>query len=604
MSAGNPTPLLTLVREDSLRTSELGSLRYPAGTKMIDNAYDEIRLQTPRGESAAIPTLSRQNRDVQHELIDGSLSWTKRVLASQIDLAVDYIDNATRRRLEKWMMDRARVLFTPGYGPATELYWRPRELATSPNNDLTGRWPITSSHTASSSWVWDAGNGGVMRYFGSTVAKVLKTDFGAGQVFSSERPNLFYTGSPPGSYPIGAEAYYSGWGAWGSWLADIEIDFYATGFGCTDCPGSLRAYSSVRRTGDGSNARALGRNIPSSVSGAGTLWCGVFLKGRFGSGSELQIGTNNGFFKSISLAGMDLSRWTFVHIGAYYANWPGSTGTTIQIYLTPAVGVSDDFDVQVGPSIATFSSGTAMYGDAFPQWINSTRASFDALIIPNFVMPRSGAMMFALYVPRWVSYGTNQPLWTPLISGDQPLTCYVYSRSSNYPNANIAVYYGGGANDYYGGPGSGVSSPTLPLSEWLKPGSVQTICFTWENAQSKLYANGRLLATRPGSISTSPAAATKHLYSLNIIGASPLLPLAARIENNVLSADEIADLHATYSDKASAGLIAAARGRVYQIEDIPSIPRTIDTGTNWVGNLRLRQVDYVPALSDVTTREP
>lgn len=49
MSAGNPTPLLTLVREDTLTASESSSLRYAAGASQ-PATYDEIKLQTPRGK--------------------------------------------------------------------------------------------------------------------------------------------------------------------------------------------------------------------------------------------------------------------------------------------------------------------------------------------------------------------------------------------------------------------------------------------------------------------------------------------------------------------------------------------------------------------------
>lgn len=593
MSAGNPTPMLTLVREDTLTTSESGSLRYAAGASQ-PATYDEIKLQTPRGEGAATPLLTHRNRDIEHELIDGGLTWTKRVISGQIDLAVDYIDNGTRRRLERWMMDRARVLFSPGHGTGTELYWRPRYLAASAN-DLTNKWMITSNHDITSAWVWDAENGGIMRFFNTTVAKTIKTDFGAGQVFSGSSPNLFYAGTPPGSYPVGSSDADSGWERWGTMAGDVSVAYVANGFGCTDCPGSLRAYSPTAITGDGVNGVSLGRVLPASVTGAGTVHCGVFLKGRLSSTATISLETNNGFSRSVALSTMDLSRWTFVHVEGYWANWPGTTNTLLKINLTSGTGVKEACDLQVGPSVACFEAGTV--GDSMPQWLRSSRTVPDYLSVSNFVLPRSGSVTFVMYVPKSMLYDVNRATLVSLSSnvGVSTFKAYVY-HVEGATTATMIFYYGTDGSDYY--------SATFPAATFFSPGSVQSIAVTWGSSIMSAYLNGALLSTRAGSVMVPPSATTLRLWGLDgTQSVSSLVPLSVRIDNIVLSADSVADMHATVSNKASAGLVASARGRVYQIEEIPSIPRTCDTGTNWVGNLRLRQVEYVSSLADITTKE-
>jgi hypothetical protein len=319
------------------------------------------------------------------------------------------------------------------------------------------------------------------------------------------------------------------------------------------------------------------------------------LKGRTGSGSKLWLQTDSGFSKEVSLAGMDLSRWTFVHVGGYYAGFTGSVVTTLKVDLTPATGVADDCDVEVGPTVACFRAGGV--GDSYPQWLNNTRTKGDSLSVASFVLPRTGSAVFSLYVPQEFAFDSNNPALVALMANSAVNNFQAYvSCAVGSANATLIFYFGSGGGDVY--------SAALPAATFFTPGSVQTIAITWGQASLSAYLNGALLSTRAGAIETPVAATTLYLFSLaGYYSTSSLVALHSRIERAVLSADEIADLHATYSNKASAGLIAAARGRVYQIEEIPSIPRTCDTGTNWVGNLRLRQVEYVPSLADITTKE-
>lgn len=602
MSATNPMPIFSLVREDSLRYSEAASLRYGAAVPGVDTAYDEIRLVAPNGEPCAMPRPGHQNRDVESELASGGRTGSPRVIETAIDLGIDYIDNTTRRRLERWMYDRARVLFTPGYGAKTELAWRPVDRASAAIYDLTGRWQVQAVHDPASAYVWDqvSAPSGLMRLFSTSYAKLVRTPFGAGQVFGTCHQNRFGTGTtPPGSYPVGTSDADSGWGTWGAWAADVTRAFVSAGFGCTDCPGALRVYSATRRTGDGTNDRVLGREIPAAAAGAASVWCGVFLKGRGGSGIALRLGHSNGLYVTKSLVGVDLSEWTLCWISAYHASWPGvSANQTLKIDVTPAVGVTDDFDLLVGPSVCVIQADVYEMAPAHPNWLPYTRTTGDEIRVNSFLPPRSGSALFSFYVPPYWTYAAATPWVTQLmqVAGSNAGRFFVHGGSSRYPNARLLYYWGPGAGDYMY---ANILSTTA-----LVPGRVATFGVTWDGSGAVLYCNGVAVATKTGSPQPITTAANTSFWGMaGTYGAGGLIPLSMRIDNEVFTAGMMADLHRLACDAGASDLAVSARGRVYQIDSIPSASRNTAGGTLWLGTLGLRQVDYIPALADVTSKE-
>jgi hypothetical protein len=601
VSVANPTPLFSLVRADSLRLSESAYLTAETSPVVpsIDNARDEILLVDPLGEPCAIPQMSPSLEDYEHNMSDGSILVNKRAMPVEINLALDYIGNNTHARLLRWMADRASVYFTPGFGVKTELALRPMSSSVAAITDLTGRWPVTIVCDRATSYTFDNYNSpqGVMRLYSSEYMRLVKTPFGAGAIMESGHSNLFYTGSPPGSYPVGTSNADSGWETWGSWAADVSREFITHGFGMPAAPGALRVYSATRRTGDGTNGRVLARGLPAAVTGACSVCVGVMLKGRGGSGLKLQLVNTNGLLTSRSLASVDLSEWTMCWINAYHANWPAvSANQNIKIDLAPATGSTDDFDLMVGPSVCVIQADSSQQAPAFPQWRLNTRASGDFFRATSFVFPRSGTAMFSMYIPSGWYYETTSPWCAKLISpaSGYAFHCDVRGGSGSYPNAAFVMYWGSGGSD--------VISASVGASV-LTPGRVVTFGITWNNERLVVYCNGVAIATRTGSIQPPTSETTFSFFGDGSYGSAGFVPLAIRVDNEVFSASRMADLHATAADNLASGMIVAARGRKFQIVEIPGSHRSSRDGTHWLGTLKLRQVDYVPALADICTKE-
>lgn len=589
-------PCFSLVRVDNVRASE-ALTRYATGVPHVDYAFDEIRLVAPTGEPCAIPSPSFQSLDHEHHYTDGSIGRTKRILQQSQQFNVDWIDTAMRRRLERWQHDRAKILISPGFGRRTALAWRPREMAASTIADLTGRYTLTASIAGSTSWVWDnvLGQPGLMRYFNGYYAKVVKTPFGAGQVFCGNQQNRLYNASPPTSYPVGSSVTDSGWDSWGTWAADITRAFESNGFGVTDCPGALVVTSATRRTGDGTNVRVLGRTLPTAITGAGTVWFGVFLRGRGGSGLRVGIGIDAGATRYVNLANTDLSEWTLVWVGLYATNWPATGAQWAKIDLTPALGSADDFDLQVGPSVALWNAGTGQTAPSFPQWLLNTRASTDKFAT-TIMPPREGTVWCSFYVPSfWREDVGRAAVPTIMKSTSTDALRFWIQNSENYTlgQQRIAAFWGqGGGETVY-----------AQVANLLVAGRVSTVAMTWDHASMKLYVNGTLAATHAGCPQLPTAAVPYEFFGGGDYSFWPLVPLALRIESEVWDEDRMTIEHYTASDPGTSEIIVAARGRLYEITDLPSTTRSGERCTQWLGAIGLRQVDYVAANSDLTSKE-
>ncbi len=601
MSYTDPQPRFSLVRTDLMGASESLITGSPGSTR-----HDELVLVDPVGRPCALPIQQGfVSLDHRREYVDGTLGQTNRLLRHQMTLAIDYLDSSTRRRLERWMFDRAPVQFSPGYGHHTDLAWRPCQ--TPVTQDLTGTWAISNQMDGNTALVWDAlfDRMGLMRNFLGTTGCIVKTPFGAGQVFKPSGTNLFYSATnPPGSYPVGDTNALSGWELWGTWSTDLTRTFIAAGFGPTYCPGALRVVTNVRRTGNGTDGRSLGRVIPSSVSGAGAVWVSVWLRGRTGSGSSLSIGWG-AERKTLDLSTKDLSEWTCCSVGLYSTAWPGTSAQDCQIVLTPATGVTDDCDLLVGPVECMWQAGSAALGDGYPQWNSYTRASGDALRVPNYVLPRTGTMFFSVYVPPFVAYDSNCPIMFPLFvfTGTDSFRLFLRTRAADHPYASLLCYYGAGATDYLGGSG-GITVPQIEAASLLSPGRVSTVAVTWDNAQMKAYINGVLRSTRPGAVNPPTVPTEAWLWSSRGNQAAwPMVPLGCRIDHVCMSANEVADAHATASTTAALEAILPTRGRTYQIRAIPSTPRGVSGEAQWTGQLVLEQTIYSSAAADITSKE-
>jgi hypothetical protein len=595
VSVSNAAPVFSLVRTDSARYSEATSLRMSASPQ-VDYAFDEIALVDPNGEPCAMPKPGHQIRDNDYELIGGGRAWQRRVVESELSFAIDYIDNATRSRLQRWMMDRARVYLSPGYGPRTELAWRP--TATPLTTDLTGRHALSQSIDGANSWVWDAYSDAppVWRYYSGATARTVRTPFGAGQIFDPAHTNLFYSSAhPPGSYPVGAaDNYQVGWEIWGSDSASLLREFSTTGFGCIDFPGAVRHYTATRLAGIKTMvaARSLNNAV---VTGGGTAWCGVWLKGRFGSTAKLCLGYDGNTSTDVSLAGLDLSEWTLVNVCAYRAAWPATATSWIKIDVSIATGKTEACDFMIGPSFCYWNAGAPTTG--WPSFVRSTRTQADALYATSFKWPKSGSAMYSLYVPKWWTTDATHESFGFLSTSGTGGMQFVFAGGWMYsPNCVLICYYGTGGGESL--------VATVNAASAFPPGKVATIATTWDANGLKIYSNGTLVATYAAGTILFPATSEAYFFGTGTAtGINGLVPLSLRVENEVWSADEIANLHRTHADSGASDMIVGARGRVYQIVEVPCASKNVVGGVCWSGTLKLRQVDYVAALADATSKE-
>ena len=248
MSANNPIPLFTLVRNEFLEDTE--DLDY-SGSSTEGKFRDEIKLIDGNGEPCAIPSKQGvEDLDYEYEYIDGSKGSINRVLRQKITLKCDFLTGETRRRLHQWKQDRAEVLFTPGYGDKTECAWRP--VPDSTDMDLTGRYTQAETNSsADAHFVWDDYTGkGMMRKFAANASRQIKTPAGTMQMFADD--SSVNHANP--ATPVDGD---SGWSlVTGS--GTVSETYIADGFGCTGCPHSTRFDFS-----DGSTDGILEFNFPS-----------------------------------------------------------------------------------------------------------------------------------------------------------------------------------------------------------------------------------------------------------------------------------------------------------------------------------------------------
>jgi len=235
---------LNLVRVDDLETTE--SLDVESGSTVYQQ-HDEVELVTPGGEAAAmVAGVQFQDNDVRYEYAGGGVGIAAKRRRHIIQLAVDYIGDATRRKLQQWSHDRALVRYCPGFGRYTDLAYRPLRgggttLADGLTTltDLTGRYNLSTVGDATNNYWWDS-EARVMREFtGTSPRRVVATPAGAGQVCEPAKTNLFSPGYPM-SATAGQGASNSGWSLTGTDSADITVSHVTGGFGHDDIPHALR----------------------------------------------------------------------------------------------------------------------------------------------------------------------------------------------------------------------------------------------------------------------------------------------------------------------------------------------------------------------------
>jgi|GEM_PF-6461813 len=584
MPVNAPGVVFSLIREDPMSVTE--TLDYTDGAGGVPPTaryHDEIRLLSPNGEPCAIP-VSQDNEDLdeRHRYINGDIGHVARRMKHRILLNIDYIDGKLRRKLTRWMHDRARVLFTPGFGDNTEMAWRMPAKAygsITPKRDLTDRWTWIPASDAARSNTWDELLGhGFMQHDRSGSLRYIKTPGGTGPVIERIYENIFDPASP-----TGATVGTCGWTASG---ASLSLSFKSHGFGYNpSCEGSVRVQGSASSDYRALH-RALDADIPGSAPYVGNISVTVWLRGNIGTGGFIQLGSSGGT-KQVDLSGYDLSEWTPCRV-QYYASH--ASNILLSVFCGGADSSTDICDFEVGPTVVTYNSGLTT--QAWNNWqTHGAARTVDTIYITNFTYPRNGSLLVSFWIPEdfdpegdfhwiyWVYQGANAGA---LISG-----------FNSGDSGTAAVWYWN-VNPYVSTPDAG-----------FIPGAVNTLGVTWTADTKKLYVNGALVDTDTSDSMQAilSQTGTLNLFGLNNYGTWPLIPLAARLDNEVFDDDLMMDLHGSMANPGALEVTVPARGRIYRIRSVPSTPRSANGTTHWLGQLELEQVDYDPYWVDETCKE-
>jgi len=596
MSAANPAPLFSIVREDDRYDVYEDSDLVDYGSTKYLNDHDEIELSDPYGEPAAIP-LPQTHIDMDSVLnySSGQQDRVIRMFRDKITLAIDYISSEKRRKLHQWMNARTKVLFTPGFGEKTVVGWRALDLFNY--FDLTGKFTCTNQGSSTRLHYWDnhIHNGIMKEGHVSRFARICETPGGAGQLFNCGEHN-----NADPDHPTSSTVH--GWTGQGT---GITFGYNATGFGHTDCPGSLQVNMDSR-----SGLRWIYYDVDCTSATSGTKFASavVFVRGYFGPSGQISLGkastfgTVTGDVASIypyqDSHPYDLSEWTPIYL-ATREDWSTTTAIRIQIVAGGSSG-THTIDFEVGP-IAIFWDDTwsaRMYHTHWKPYNASVDGAQSVHVPIADYQPTRFSWICSFFVPKdfseeiflgHIGFGRlSSPVSSAglfLISnytfGTNATQLSFWRDAATYINANI--------------PGE------------LRVGEINTACVVRANSYIALYLNGQE-KVRESDISDQEVQiddGTSFSFRIgeNAYGNCGCPFLTTRLDREAWSEHKVAHIDRQLRDPGSIQPIIAARGRSYLIKAIPSVPRAAGGSTHWTGNLVLEQVAYNPDLADVTSRE-
>ncbi len=605
--------VLNLVRYDTF--ADETALDY-VPTAPVLGRRDEIELVDGNGVPAAIPVGQRYiDQDYLYNFANGNIGRNALSSLHQIELDVDYITNDVRRKLAQWKKERAKVFFSPGFGRNTLMAWRPIACddTSFPDGetltDLTGQEDMNVVNGANK-LLWDEATGrNIMTGAEAAVdsAMILPTPAGAGQYLGKDEYNRAVPGSPE-SNTAGYGAGTAGWEVEGAAAGDITFTLITNGFGHSDCPHSLF----VTTTLDSSRSRQMvmsdlwdpgsGDYQGYTFTGAGSMFVTIWLKGRIEDGLiVLQDGAGNNTDADIS--GFDNSAWTPITLSLYSADWSAGI-PKIKIRLDAGIGTTSQSFFEVGAT--TVSSGDGDSG-SYRMWAPgpATPAAWGDTNVFTTSMrtPGTGTIFHSMWVPE---HFKNMP---SALADDQYNKAYQYIGIWYWDNFRCHIFYDFVAETWKISIKKDSSTTLTASIGELTPGAVNTVAVTWGNLDMRAYLNGVLMNTWTyASNDYSPEVGnevTGHSYfpGWNAWGSEMTLLLSHRLEDRIYTGDEIAYLHSAAADPGALGVIVPARGRLYEIDAIPSIPVPTDKGTRWLGKLMLRQASYNHNLADITSQE-
>lgn len=596
--------LINLVRTDTM--ANLLDNDYSAGSE-LHRRYDEVRLEDPNGDPSAIPApVGRASRDVQYNYMTGDRGRNALLTERQVTLNIDYISSDVAYKLEEWADSRAKVLVAPGFGRHTDFAYRPLVMLNgnyadgSTAYDLTGNHAIEEQTAYAGMRLWDEQR----RMLGeaSTTTKLhwLPTPGGAGFGYPRDTRNLWEPAYPKGAtYGGGSSATASGWSKGGTDSADIAYTHVPGGFGCPDCPDSLRVDVAANVT----SSRYLiqyqiwdpGHALYSGYTwtGAGTAQVTVWLKGRFPDGATLNLygGTGGLRLSQVDLTALDLRDWTPVQISAYEVDWSLSI-PKVEIKLNDSEGAPYSFEI--GPFFAGQRSGTHQSLGAY--WCDFAPGANGANCygtVSNYAMPLTGTIHASFYCPPdWYDYEGYQHCD---LLGTNTFALGLGKTTAGSTFMQVSQSSGGTVFEATGRP--------------VVPGAVNTLTLSWGNAGEKIYFNGGLVATYNRAVtqwtqSTTMAASVLRMGSgYATRGCHPARLLTSRIDAYQWSDAEVMNQHLALTDPIALQLARICRGREFEIVSVPTTVRHSAGGSQIVGALKLQQVRYRNNLADPLNRE-
>lgn len=591
-------PIFNLVRED-LVGDTIHDLDLVAGSDPTFKR-DEIRLVDTDGVGSAFPALpAAEDLDFVYKHVHGARSRMARARLRHLAFDIDWIDSGPHTRLEQWIDERARVMVAPGFGANSVCAMRPLTGMTSTNFrdgttpavDLTGRNTMFAPGSDSLSY-WDRRQGGGVMLGPWTSSPVIPTPGGAGLLTQRSYTNRMVPSSPESATP-GPGAGNAGWAAWGSGSGDVSFSLVTNGFGHPDFPHSLR----VTVNNNVSASRALGIQglwDPGSgeyggwtPSGTGSFLFGFWIRGRVGGNDVRAIlsAVGQGDLDVVDLAGMEFDDWTPIWLEGH-RDWTGIIpSVTIKL---EAETTGDYSKFELGPAIAV------QY-----QNINYNRGS---MMAPSTAGSSGGGDMAAFSVP-FPPAGTLFASWyTPaeMVDAANALAGIAGGGTPLYLQAQVA------SGTHYLKVGYGANTATVDIGQHVE--GLHSAAFVYGPMWKGLYYDGRLIWSSTDAAAQSMSDGNSFTFILGAsaygsVAAAPLIPLGVRLDRNMMDATEVMGNHLLHTDTAALATVLAARGRTYEIVDIPRTARPAARGTHWLGKLKLKQVDYDHNLADITTQE-
>lgn len=142
---------------------------------------------------------------------------------------------------------------------------------------------------------------------------------------------------------------------------------------------------------------------------------------------------------------------------------------------------------------------------------------------------------------------------------------------------------------------NGASAHFDLTKELLKPGyHVWTFVADHTNGKVAWYADGVLIQEQSQTVSTNSGSSILEIGKYNLMSGASFYFLSFREDAVALSADDIIAAQVSLAQNTVArGTADLAKGRWYEIVTVPQTPLIQEGDSIWMGDIKLRQVEYV-----------